>query len=77
LRGLTKFPPNDGCDFSKEEAAAIKILCKTYKTRSFSTLPWWVSLCICHKEFSAVIYASLIAICGLLNAHRDIFFKWV
>jgi hypothetical protein len=29
--GLTKFPPSEGCDFSKEDTASVKQLAKCYK----------------------------------------------
>jgi hypothetical protein len=71
LRGLTKFPSNEGCDLSKEEAAHMKQLRACYKA-----LKVVLHLCVggasLHPEASATFldatYATLYAMRGLLNA---------
>jgi hypothetical protein len=80
LRGFTKFPSNEGCNLSKEEAAHVKQLRACYKA-----LKVVLRLCVggasLRPEASATFldatYATLYATRGLLNARRDLIFKGV
>jgi hypothetical protein len=78
--GLTKFPSNEGCEFSKDNVAYISQLRKCYKA-----LKTVIGICIAGAShhpaamdtFNATIMVVLWGVHSVLATHHDLYFKGV